>query len=133
MSIIEDTKQLSDKFGLQEYIRQLSPGNRKKYLEFRMNLLSEEFYEGRTALKYAECDEFVDAMIDISVIALGTLQHFGVDIETAWRRVHEANMSKQKGDKPGRNNGGMPDLMKPEGWIAPEHKDNIGELHATFE
>ncbi len=36
-------------------------------------------------------------------------------------------MAKERGIKPGRPNPlGLPDLMKPEGWVAPSHEGNHG-------
>jgi hypothetical protein len=38
-------------------------------------------------------------------------------------------MSKEPGIKEGRPNPlGLPDLVKPEFWQAPTHKDNLGDL-----
>jgi predicted HAD superfamily Cof-like phosphohydrolase len=102
----------------------------KKLLEFRINFLQEELNE----LKNAEnADDVVDALIDLCVVAIGTLDAFGVDSYQAWDNVLEANMNKKPGIKEGRPNPlGLPDLMKPEGWTAPSHKDNIGTLEIIF-
>ena len=74
-------------------------------------------------------NEVVDAFIDIIVIALGTLDAFDVNIKKAWKRVHYANMQKKIGVKDTRPNPlGLPDLVKPKDWQAPQHFDNIGKL-----
>jgi predicted HAD superfamily Cof-like phosphohydrolase len=68
-------------------------------------------------------------MIDLCVVAIGTLDAFNVDPYEAWNRVHKANMEKQPGIKKERPNPlGLPDLIKPDGWVAPTHEDNIGLL-----
>ena len=43
-------------------------------------------------------------------------------------------MNKQVGIKESRPNPlGLPDLIKPEGWTAPSHKDNVGLLGLLFD
>jgi len=74
-------------------------------------------------------EEVVDALIDLCVVAIGTLDAYGVDSNKAWDEVLKANMSKEPGIKPERPNPlGLPDLMKPEGWVAPSHVGNYGRL-----
>lgn len=96
-------------------------------LEFRFSLLQEEFTELQTARENRDAEEVVDALVDIVVIALGTLELAGVDSTRAWNEVHRANMSKIKGAKPGRESDGW-DLYKPLNWRAPSHADNHGKL-----
>ncbi len=97
-------------------------------LEFRLQLLLEEYTETRTAADQNDAPELVDGLIDIVVIALGTLELAGVDVELAWREVHRANMSKIRGAKPGRTSDGW-DLYKPLNWTAPDHSENTGRLN----
>ncbi len=76
----------------------------------------------------------VDALIDLSVFAIGTLDLFGIDAEMAWNRVYAANISKEVGIKEARPNPmGLPDLIKPAGWTAPTHKDNIGAFEKIYD
>jgi predicted HAD superfamily Cof-like phosphohydrolase len=76
-----------------------------------------------------DSEEFVDGLIDLIVIAAGTLDLFGVDVEMAWDEVMDANLGKMVGVKPGRPNPlGLPDLIKPSGWKAPSHRKNLGLL-----
>ena len=102
----------------------------KKFLEFRVNFLQEELDE----LKKADNpDDVVDALIDLCVVAIGTLDSFDVDPYRAWDEVLEANMKKEVGVKEGRPNPlGLPDLMKPPGWTAPSHDGNYGILSEIF-
>jgi hypothetical protein len=52
-----------------------------------------------------------------------------VDIGEAWSEVLDANMNKSVGIKEGRPNPmGLPDLVKPEGWTAPDHLGNHGNF-----
>jgi predicted HAD superfamily Cof-like phosphohydrolase len=72
-------------------------------------------------------------LIDLCVVAIGTLDAFNVDAHTAWDRVLEANMNKEVGIKESRPNPlGLPDLIKPAGWTAPTHADNVGLLNKTY-
>jgi len=96
-------------------------------LRFRLQLLQEEFSELHTAVDCADAAETVDALIDIVVIALGTLQLCDIDLHKAWSTVMAANMAKTRGSKPGRPSDGW-DLAKPHDWVAPDHQTNVGIL-----
>ena len=44
-------------------------------------------------------------------------------------QIYSANMAKNVGVKPGRPNPfGLPDLIKPDGWIGPSHSGNHGDV-----
>src|SRR5271163_652788 len=102
----------------------------KAMLKFRLDFLKEELTE---AYEAESADDVVDAMIDLIVVAIGTLDAYEVNAYEAWNRVHAANMAKKSGIKPGRPNPlGLPDLMKPEGWTPPTHVDNIGLLSKIY-
>jgi predicted HAD superfamily Cof-like phosphohydrolase len=102
-----------------------------EFLEFRIGCLQEELDE----LKAARTgDDAVDALIDLSVFAIGTLDLFGIDAEMAWDRVYRANITKEIGIKAARPNPlGLPDLIKPEGWHAPTHVDNTGIFDKIYD
>jgi len=103
------------------------------YLKFRISLLAEETKETQDAFAAQDPEGIVDGLIDACVIAIGTLEVFGVDAYEAWDRVHAANSAKEVGIKPGRPNPfGLPDLVKPEGWTGPSHEDNHGILPKAF-
>ena len=131
---VKDISDMQDKFGVREWV--LDPANKKQlgqFLAFRLDFLEEEFEE--TVLAYANKDpeEIVDGLIDVCVIAIGTLLAFGVDADKAWDAVHKANMEKEAGVKPERPNPlGLPDLLKPEGWENPSHNGNHGNLTNNF-
>jgi hypothetical protein len=100
-----------------------------KYLEFRLKFLNEELRETEAAFTNRDAEEIVDGLIDLCVVAIGTLDAFGVDANKAWNEVLKANLSKEVGIKPERPNPlGLPDLVKPEGWQAPNHEDNHGKF-----
>jgi predicted HAD superfamily Cof-like phosphohydrolase len=121
---LQDIKTMMDHYGFKP--EQLTP----ERLKFRLSLLQEEFGELQIAMSNQDAPETVDALIDIVVIALGTLHLAEVDVDKAWRTVHTANMQKLKGKKPGRPSDGW-DLYKPLNWVAPDHENNTGKF-ATY-
>ena len=124
---VRDMNNMHAKYGVHRWVKN-NPDKLKKYLEFRINFLQEELDETqRAAFIYEDPEEIVDGLIDLCVVAIGTLDAFGVDANAAWDEVLKANMAKEVGGKPERPNPlGLPDLMKPEGWEPPSHEDNTG-------
>lgn len=131
---VKDIKDMQLKFGVDEWMS--DPANKDKlrdFLAFRLDFLEEEFDETIMAFANQDPEEIVDGLIDVCVIAIGTLIAFGVDAEKAWDAVHNANMAKESGTKPERPNPlGLPDLLKPEGWENPSHNGNHGNLTNNF-
>ena len=118
-------------YGVHEWLRK--NGNDKelmnKFLDFRIKFLEEELNETKAAFEAGDAEEIVDGLIDLCVIAIGTLDAYGVNAYQAWDEVLRANMSKKVGVKESRPNPlGMPDLVKPEDWVGPSHEGNHGLL-----
>jgi len=127
----EDIAEMHDKYGVLQKVQEFDNEKLNKFLQFRIKFLEEEMNELKTA---KTADDVVDALIDLCVVAIGTLDLFEVSANIAWDRVHEANMNKMVGIKESRPNPlGLPDLIKPEGWTAPSHKDNVGLLGSIFD
>lgn len=129
MSIVwvNDIEDMHTKYGVNEKIREFDSEKLKKFLEFRVAFLEEELGELKDNMDNPE--EIVDALIDLCVVAIGTLDAFDIDSKKAWNEVHKANMAKEVGVKESRPNPlGLPDLIKPEGWTAPSHEGNHGLL-----
>ena len=111
----------------------LTPELKREFLEHRYKQIMEEVLELRLAIDDKSPEEIVDALIDLNVFAIGTLDLYGVDADKAWKAVHNSNMAKNAGIKPERPNPfGLPDLIKPEGWVAPSHENNHGEFENLF-
>lgn len=128
---VKDLVAMHDKFGVNPVIQQLNEEKLAAFLEFRIKFLQEELDEMSDPKNSAE--DVVDALIDLCVVAIGTLNAFEVDADLAWMRVHEKNMQKEVGIKASRPNPlGLPDLIKPEGWEAPTHVDNVGLLSKLY-
>jgi hypothetical protein len=128
---VKDMNDMHAKFGVREVVSKMDANKLAEFLEFRIGCLQEELDELKAA---KNGDDAVDALIDLSVFAIGTLDLFGIDGEMAWNRVYAANISKEVGIKEARPNPmGLPDLIKPAGWIAPSHKDNIGAFEKIYD
>lgn len=126
---VNDIEVMQDKFETLEWVlnNKENKDKLKAFLKFRIDFLQEELDETKKAYETMDGEEIVDGLIDLCVVAIGTLDAFGVDAYKAWDEVLKANMSKNVGVKEGRPNPlGLPDLMKPEGWKAPSHEGNHG-------
>lgn len=122
------------KFGVTEWVEQASYAKQNELLKLRMRMLLEEFQETMDAYLQEDKQEFVDGLIDLCVIAIGTMHIVGVNPQKAWDEVLHANKSKEPGIKEGRPNKlGLPDLIKPYDWEEPLHVDNFGRLKHIFE
>lgn len=131
--LIRDIAEMHAKYGVNEKVRSLSNDHLRKFLEFRYRFLEEEMAELRDSIDKNDADGIVDAIIDLLVVGIGTLDAFDVDTQTAWDRVLVANLNKSVGVKATRPNElGLPDLIKNEGWVAPVHHDNIGLLEKAL-
>jgi len=123
---VQDIADMHRKYGVNEAVRKLDAEKLKAFLEFRIRFLQEELDEMRNT---DDPEEITDALIDLCVVAIGTMDALEIDASKAWDVVHDANMSKEVGIKASRPNPlGLPDLIKPEGWVAPSHAGNIGLL-----
>lgn len=131
---VNDIHQMHKKYGVHEWVEsEMEKGDwsrLKKFLEFRLKFLQEELDETRAAaMMDSNPEEIVDGLIDLCVVAIGTLDAFNVDAHKAWQEVLSANMSKEVGVKESRPNPlDLPDLVKPEGWKGPSHRGNHGYL-----
>jgi hypothetical protein len=128
---VQDMNDMHAKFGVREVVSKMDANKLADFLQFRIGCLQEELDELKAA---KNGDDAVDALIDLCVFAIGTLDLYGVDANMAWDRVYKANITKEVGIKAARPNPmGLPDLIKPEGWTAPTHKDNTGALEKIYD
>jgi predicted HAD superfamily Cof-like phosphohydrolase len=127
----KDIYNMHTHYDLHKVVRNMDSEKLRKFLEFRIKFLQEELDEMRNA---TNAEDVVDALIDLCVVAIGTLDSFKIDSHLAWNNVLEANMNKKVGIKASRPNPlGLPDLIKPEGWTAPSHEGNHGLLNKVFD
>ena len=131
---VNDMNKMHQKYGTHQAIDKLNKEQLKQFLEFRVKFLEEELNETKKAAalnsnESVDAEEVVDGLIDLCVVAIGTLDLFGIDGHRAWKEVLDANMNKEVGIKESRPNPlGLPDLIKPEGWTSPIHTGNHGNL-----
>lgn len=131
---VQDIAEMHSKFEVNEAIRKLDPVRLKAYLLFRRDFLQEELDELTDGIDTKDADLVVDSLIDLIVVAIGTLNAFDIEPYEAWDRVHTANMSKSSGVNPTRPNPfGLPDLIKPDNFQSPSHHDNVGLVQKAFE
>ena len=126
---VDDMYHMHKKFGVHEWIKNNKDNKElmKKFLEFRIKFLQEELDETRKAVEESDAEEIVDGLIDLCVVAIGTLDAFDVNARQAWNEIYEANMSKEPGVKESRPNPlGLPDLIKKPDWKGPDHTGNHG-------
>lgn len=121
-SVFFDMAEFDKKYGFNTV--QMTP----QFLGFRMRFLVEELFEGIKAISEGRPADFVDAMIDLIVVAAGTLSIGKVDGQEAWDEVRRANMSKVRRANPTRPGSEGADLVKPDGWVAPNHHGNVGQF-----
>lgn len=129
MSYSRDLLDMHAKYGVHESVDALDSDKLNRFMELRIAQIEEELNELKDAVANNDPEEIVDALVDISVFAIGTMDLFQVDGHRAWNQVLEANLDKEVGIKPGRPNPfGLPDLIKPAGWEAPSHEGNHGRF-----
>lgn len=127
----KDMNDMHTKFGVNAVVSKMDANKLADFLQFRIGCLQEELDELKAA---RNGDDAVDALIDLCVFAIGTLDLYGVDANMAWDRVYKANITKEVGIKAARPNPmGLPDLIKPEGWTAPTHVDNVGAFEKIYD
>lgn len=97
--------------------RVLDPGLEK----FRRDFMREEHKEfddaTNDALRF-------DACLDLIYVVLGYCRLRGWNVPEGWRRVHRANMLKKLAEQQDPKRHGM-DVIKPPGWVAPNHDDLV--------
>ena len=129
---VKDMNEMASKYKIQDAVNNLDSAQLKAFLQFRINFLQEELDEMKKAAtpnQPIDGEEVVDALIDLCVVAIGTLDLFDINAYEAWDEVLKANMNKKVGIKETRPNPlGLPDLIKPEGWKAPSHEGNHGKI-----
>lgn len=125
---VNDMYRMHIKYKVHDWVKD-NPEKLEQFLKFRLDFLNEELEETWIAYRNRDAEELVDGLIDLCVIAIGTLDAFDIDAYTAWDQVFNANMEKSIGMKESRPNDlGLPDLIKGPHWESPDHSDNHGLL-----
>ena len=91
---------------------------------FRRNFMLEELGEYITAWENNDKERMLDALTDLLYVVFGTAHLHGFNIDEAWRRVHEANMRKERAKtKEESTRKSAYDIIKPAGWTPPNLED----------
>ena len=91
---------------------------------FRYRLINEEAFEFADAWTKRDLPAQVDAICDLIYVAAGAAHTMGVDLNTHWAEVQRCNMAKvraQGDDDPLGKRGSRLDVVKPIGWVPPDH------------
>lgn len=100
-----------------------------KFLVNQLNFLAEELREAGDALEGRDADALYDSIIDIIVVAVGTAEFMARGrTREGWVRVMNKNFQKTVGYNAKRPNSGGVDLIKPDGWTPPDHRDLVADL-----
>lgn len=95
-------------------------------LEFRIKFMQEELDEYKEAMEKGNQELALDALVDLVYVAMGTAYLSRYPFLTAWRRVQEANMRKQRTLRvEDSKRGSTYDVTKPPGWKPPVHTDLV--------
>tara|TARA_R110000822_G_scaffold118946_7_gene251809 strand:+ start:95 stop:499 length:405 start_codon:yes stop_codon:yes gene_type:complete len=99
--------------------------------EFRIICIMEEVMEYKDA---STKEDELDALVDLVVFALGTAQRQGMIhiFQQAYDRVMDKNMEKEVGPKDERAMAFHLDLVKPEGWTAPDFSDLFNQAQKSL-
>ena len=97
--------------------------------QFRIDFIQEEMDELVEATHNKDIEEIIDALIDIMVVAAGTLDLMGCDSQAHWDEVHHCNMRKVHASIDNKSKRGLVDmdLVKPAGWTGPDHRRILDE------
>lgn len=123
-SNFDDVGDFQEKFGLDNVTHHgAAPrGIDRALVEFRIKFMQEELREFIDG--YLDLDEvqMADALVDLVFVAMGTAQLMGYPWQELWDDVQAANMQKVRSSSTdhGSERGGAWDVVKPEGWQAPD-------------
>ena len=117
-TLIKDIDAFHKKFGFEKNEKVGIPDN-NELVNFRTSFLMEELAEYTQAITKKDAAGALDALVDIVYIALGTAWLFNLPFEKAWNEVQKANMSKVRAKSKSKKRGTAFDVIKPQGWQAP--------------
>lgn len=91
-------------------------------IEFRYKFMQEELEEFREGMAQKDIVQVADALIDLAYVVMGTAHFFGLPWQELWDEVQRSNMLKERALSDGSNSkrGSSFDVVKPEGWTAPD-------------
>ena len=117
MTNFENVKKFMQTFGQEVRTKASFPND--KITNLRVNLIKEELWELKEAIKKKDITEVADALTDILYVTYGAGHAFGINLDKCFEEVQNSNMSKLGPDgKPIYNEQGKvmkgPDYFKPD-------------------
>jgi predicted HAD superfamily Cof-like phosphohydrolase len=124
-NMMKDLEDFHTKFGLEGNAH---PGSLNSELQaFRNKFIGEELDEYLKAVYTNDLEGMLDGLVDLTYVVLGTAYLHGFDFNEAWRRVHAANMKKQRVEKASDSKRDSEyDVIKPKGWEPANLTDLVG-------
>jgi predicted HAD superfamily Cof-like phosphohydrolase len=127
MDMIQDIDDFHKKFGFTK--RELGAKPDVALLQFRLKFLMEELHEMKVDACKDDLEGILDAIVDLIYVALGTGWLLNLDVASAWKMVHEANMAKVRAEHASESKRGSTfDVVKPKGWKKPNVDSLIDPL-----
>ena len=119
---------------LYEFHKAFNCAHRKEYkkdtikdaelLVLRKNLIQEEVNELFEAIETEEATDVLKELVDVVVVCVGMADTYGWNFDTAFKRVHDSNMSKLDDDgKPIYRDDGK--VLKSKNYQAPYLNDLV--------
>lgn len=121
-----DLEKLHDHFGFTE-----APLTKQELWQ-RIQFIREELEETEEAFLEGEAHDVMDGLIDIIVVAVGTLHRADAKYRQGWKAVMNANYAKKKGFNEKRPDSNGQDLIKPRGWKPPDLGKLLGVLEKVL-
>jgi|TARA_R110000744_G_scaffold62471_6_gene128957 predicted HAD superfamily Cof-like phosphohydrolase len=111
--MLKDIEKFHEKFGFE---KRQGIQNNKDLVDFRIKFLEEELNEFKEAIKEKNDAKALDALVDLTYVAIGTAYLFDYPFHNAWEEVQKANMAKIRQE----SERSKFDVIKPKGWKAPD-------------
>ena len=119
--LVADVRAFHEKFGVPvgELPRLLSDRD----FSYRLEFLREELGELLEAHQRYDAAGFIDALVDLTYVAIGTALWGGYDFDAHWAEVQRANLAKVKVERAVLSRRSHEqDVVKPLGWQPPRHE-----------
>ncbi len=123
MSNFEDVRIFMQTFG--QIVRTKPQFPDDKTMQLRYDLIQEELFELKEAMKNKNLKEIADSLTDILYVTYGAGYAYGINLDKCFKEVQRANMSKLGEDgKPIFNEKGK--VMKGPNYSEPNLKQFVG-------
>lgn len=94
---------------------------------FRVKFMQEELDEFSEAHSTGDMHGAADALVDLAYVVHGTAHMMGLPWPRLWDEVQRANISKVRATDASQSKRGTAlDVIKPAGWVAPDHTPALG-------